>query len=66
MKITLNGKNTDLSGEMTVSELLTAQNLHGKPVAVELNGLPVLPQQFPTQALGQGDQIEIIVIAAGG
>lgn len=66
MSIQLNGKPHPLTTTPTLSALLESLGLWGKPVVVELNGQPVLPRNFPTTPVHDGDSLEVITLAAGG
>jgi thiamine biosynthesis protein ThiS len=64
--ITLNGRPHRIDGAQTVTELLAALGLAGKPVVVELNGEAVLPGLHSTAIVAPGAKIEIVTLAAGG
>lgn len=66
MQIKINGEPQEFNGETTVSELLGQVNLGDKRVAVELNGAIVPRSKHATQALKQGDCIEIVHAIGGG
>ncbi len=66
MKILLNGKEHPLEQKMSVSELLASMNLSDKPVVVEHNQKALFPREYQQTTLNEGDQVEIISIAAGG
>ena len=66
MKLILNGQEFTAPVALTISELIVQKELSGKPIAIEHNGTALLPQDFPTTLIQDGDQIELIVIAAGG
>jgi sulfur carrier protein len=46
--------------------LLRELGLDEKPVVVELNREALAPSEFETRELCDGDQLEVITIAAGG
>jgi sulfur carrier protein len=66
MEIILNGQTHQLTAPTTLTELLVALSLHGKPVVAELNREAVLPRLFPETRINAGDRLEIITLAAGG
>lgn len=66
MTIRLNGKDHPLSEPVSVATLLESIGLAGKPVVVELNKEPLFPREYNASELAEGDQLEIITIAAGG
>jgi sulfur carrier protein len=66
LEITINGKGTRLVGPQTVSDLIAAEGLAGKRIAVERNGEIVPKSRHAETALVSGDQIEIVVAVGGG
>ena len=66
MKLTLNGKESDFTDGLTVSELLVEQQVKApEMVSVELNGQILKRSKFDT-ILKDGDKIEFMFFAAGG
>ncbi len=66
MKVKLNGKDHPLNHAINVELLLDSIGLAGKPVIVELNKKALFPREYVHTMLVDGDQLEIITIAAGG
>ena len=67
MTLTLNGEARQFDTPLTdIPSLLAALDLEGKPVVVELNREPVLPSDYNTTTIKDGDSVEIVRIAAGG
>ena len=67
MNIVVNGKNTDTSDGLTVSELLTKENVKmPEMVSVELNGRILKRGEFETTTLKNDDQIEFLYYMGGG
>ena len=66
MKLQLNGETRDFDGPLTVAGLLEAIGLAERRVAVELNQAIVPRGRHATQALADGDRIEIIQAIGGG
>lgn len=67
MTLTLNGSpRTFEAGTFTVTTLLDALGLGGKPVVVELDREPVFPADYAATAVRDGASVEIVTIAAGG
>ncbi len=66
MKITLNGKEKEISADTTIQQLLDSLGLTGKPVVIEHNKIAIFPRDYPNICFKENDQIEIINIAAGG
>ena len=67
MTLILNGSPRAFEADtFTVTTLLDALGLGGKPVVVELDREPVFPAAFITTEVRDGASVEIVVIAAGG
>lgn len=66
MKITLNGNQHPIQQPLSLSDLLKSLNLDGKPIVAELNHSPILPKDFSTTTIRDGDQLELVTLAAGG
>ena len=67
MKLVINGQSRDFPQEsFTVTSLLAALELSGKPVVVELNREAVLASGYDTTPVADGSEVEIVLIAAGG
>ena len=66
MEITLNGEARSLPGAHTIQELLEASELAGRRVAVEVNGAIVPRSSHASQALRDGDRVEIVHALGGG
>jgi thiamine biosynthesis protein ThiS len=64
--ITLNGDPFDLSGPLTVSELLTSLAIDARRVAVEHNLVILKRAAFEATTLGEGDSVEIVNFVGGG
>ena len=65
MNLIVNGQPSE-SQATTVAELLAQLGLSGRPVLVECNRHALFPREFDATALYEGDEIEIIQLAAGG
>jgi sulfur carrier protein len=67
MKLTLNGKESDFSDGLTVSELLAEEQVKTpEMVSVELNGQIMTRSKFEDTVLKDGDKVEFLFFAAGG
>lgn len=66
MTITLNGTKRDFPDILTMTNLLEAVGLAGKPVIVEHNQMALLPKEIHSASISDGDVIEIVQITAGG
>ena len=64
--IQLNGKPHPLDTAVTVTALLTTLGLADKPVVIELNGDPLLREEYARTEVRPGATLEIITLAAGG
>jgi thiamine biosynthesis protein ThiS len=64
--ITLNGDPFDLSGPLTVSELLASLDIDARRVAVEHNLVVLKRAAFDRAVVSEGDQIEIVNFVGGG
>jgi len=66
IEIILNGAPRQFSTLLSVAELLAAEGLTGKRVAVERNGEIVPKSQHAATPLIAGDRLEIVVAVGGG
>ena len=64
--ITLNGDPYDLSGPLTISELLARLELDPRRVAVEHNLTVLKRTRFDDTTIHAGDQVEIVNFVGGG
>lgn len=66
MEIVVNGEPHVLAGALTVLELLQAEGLGERRVAVEVNGEIVPRSRHDRHLLAPGDRIEIVHALGGG
>lgn len=66
MEILINGQANDVAAAATVLELLQAQGLADRRVAVEVNGEIVPRSRHAEHALASGDRVEIVHALGGG
>ena len=66
MRITLNGDPFELSGPLTVSELLSHLEIDARRVAVEHNITVLKRDAFDETVVQEGDQVEIVNFVGGG
>ena len=66
MTITLNGDPFDVSGPLTVSQLLAALDVDARRVAVEHNLVVLKRATFDGVIVREGDQVEIVNFVGGG
>lgn len=66
MEIILNGEPRPLAAPLTLSELLQAEGLGERRVAVEVNGEIVPRGRHAAHRLSAGDRVEIVHALGGG
>ena len=66
MTITLNGDPFQLTGPITIAELLVQLDLDPRRVAVEHNLVIVKRAVYDSTVIDRGDTIEIVNIVGGG
>ena len=67
MKLTVNGKERELEGKLTVSELLVEQKVKFPDmVSVELNGQILKRDDYASTSLNEGDKLEFLYFMGGG
>lgn len=66
MVVVLNGDETDVSGPMTIADLLVAREVAPETVVVERNGEIVPGDAFGTTQLEDGDHLEVLRFVGGG
>ena len=66
MRITVNGEEKEIAGEVTVRGLVELLGLTEGPVAVERNGDVVPRAEHVAAKLADGDVIEIVHFVGGG
>jgi thiazole synthase len=64
--ITLNGEPFELSGPLTVTELLSQLDIDARRVAVEHNITVLKRIAFDNTIVHDGDQVEIVNFVGGG
>jgi sulfur carrier protein len=62
----LNGKQVELPGEITISQLLAGKDLKAQMVVVEINGAIVARASFGDVFVRSGDEVEIVHFVGGG
>lgn len=66
MTVVVNGAPRELPAGATVSDLLRALGLEGRPLAVERN-LEIVPRSVHASTqLADGDRVEIVTMVGGG
>ena len=66
MTITLNGEPHDLSGPVTITELLAGLGIDPRRVAIELNLVVLKRDAYATRMVREGDHVEIVNFVGGG
>ncbi len=67
MKLIMNGKESNLTEALTISQLLIAQEVKmPEMVSVELNGQILKRSEFESTTLNEGDKVEFIYFMGGG
>lgn len=66
MRITLNGKPTEIASATTISLLIVELGLGVRYVAVERNSEPVHRREFESTVLEPGDVVEVVRPVQGG
>ena len=66
MHIQLNGEARDIAPGTTLVQLLEAEGLAHRRVAVEINGEIVPRSQYSERIIAEGDRLEIVHAIGGG
>ena len=67
MNLVVNGKNTDITDTLTISELLAKEDVKmPQMVSVELNGQILKRSEFVTTKLKDDDKVEFLYYMGGG
>jgi sulfur carrier protein len=66
MNILLNGQKRTLAPAASIADLLQAEGLAERRVAVEVNGTIVPRGAHATHALADGDRVEVVHALGGG
>lgn len=66
MTIVVNGEPCPVDGPLSVEGLVASLGLDRRGLAIAVNGEVVPRSRWTDQAVGEGDQVEILTIAQGG
>ncbi len=66
MKVTINGKEQEVSGIKSVRDLLDHLGLDCSKVAVEVNSCVIKRDEYDQAAISHGDVVEIVRFVGGG
>ena len=64
--ITVNGKQIQLTAEMSVADYLEQNNYQIKRIAVEMNGNILPKYSYSDTILKDGDRLEVVSFVGGG
>lgn len=67
IKLQINGKETEVSGTITIKELLAEKNVESPDmVSVELNGTILAREDFDKLRVRENDEVEFLYFMGGG
>jgi sulfur carrier protein len=66
MKLKINGDETEIANGLTVAKLLEGLQIRPARVVIERNREIVAREAYPTTALAEGDELEIVHFVGGG
>ena len=66
MQVYVNGEAKELSGPLSLSELITQLDLPAARIAVELNRNVIRRNDWNATTLNEGDRLEIVHFVGGG
>ncbi len=68
MQITLNNRPEEIASKerISVQELLDHKNFTFKFLVVRINGKTVMPSEYGTAMIGDGDNVQVIHLISGG
>lgn len=66
MRVYVNGESRELSGPLSLAELITQLDLPAARIAVELNRAVVRRKDWDTTMLQNDDRIEVVHFVGGG
>ncbi|HXQ72367.1 MAG TPA: sulfur carrier protein ThiS [Pyrinomonadaceae bacterium] len=66
MRVYVNGESRELSGSLSLAELVTQLDLPAARIAVELNRTVVRRHDWSTTMLQDDDRVEIVHFVGGG
>ena len=66
MRLTVNGEEKELDAVVSVADLVTQLGLHGRRIAVEVNGEIVPRSLHADHKLNTGDRVEVVHAIGGG
>jgi sulfur carrier protein len=66
MRVTANGKATEVEPASTVADFIRSRGLDPQFVVVERNGEPMERARYEDTPLAEGDRLELVRAVAGG
>jgi sulfur carrier protein len=66
IQATINGEKRELDDHQTIAAFLASRNVNERIVVVEYNGDILAREKFATTEIGEGDNLEIVQMMAGG
>ena len=66
IEITVNGESVEIESSMTVEQLLDTVDVPPNYLAVEVNAEVVPREDYTTQMVGPGDDVEVVTLVGGG
>ena len=66
MRVYVNGESRELSGSLSLAELITQLDLPAARIAVELNRAVVRRKEWDTTILQDDDRVEVVHFVGGG
>ncbi len=66
IEITVNGQSVEIETAMTVEQLLDTVDVPPNYLAVEVNAEVVPREQYSSQIVGPGDDVEVVTLVGGG
>ena len=66
LTLQINGEQKQFPPDINVAGLVSAMELTGKRIAIELNGEIVPKSRHVTTSLHDGDRLEVVVAVGGG
>ena len=66
IQITVNGRSVEIESSMTVEQLLETVDVPPNYLAVEINANVVPREDYTTDLVGPGDEVEVVTLVGGG
>ena len=66
IRITVNGRSVEIESPMTVEQLLETVDVPPNYLAVEVNADVVPREDYTTQMVRDGDDVEVVTLVGGG